>query len=156
MRFSILAEFFCGFAVLDDFLLRFCGFKYTPMPPSYISNTCRVNCMWRSPPLKRHKTNTYSWPLQFYRLLWLSLKAGTSLRRRKRYSSSHFESVDKILWWPFKWDLFSNTFNIYYILNICYILTLESTQALRNDLDQNTTPHGYIQVTCEYMRVTYG
>ena len=34
MRFSVLAEFFCGFAVLDDFFLRFCGFLYTPMPPS--------------------------------------------------------------------------------------------------------------------------
>ena len=62
------------------------------------NNTCTVNCTWRTPSLKGHKTNTYSWPLQSYRLLWLSLKADTSLRRRERYSSSHFESVDKILW----------------------------------------------------------
>ena len=62
------------------------------------NSTCTVNCIWRTPSLKGHKTNTHSWSLQSYRLLWLSLKADTSLRRRERYSSSHFESVDKILW----------------------------------------------------------
>ena len=54
---------------------------------SNIGNTCTVNCIWRTPSLKGHKTNTHSWSLQSYRLLWLSLKADTSLRRRERYSS---------------------------------------------------------------------
>ena len=51
------------------------------------NNTCIVNCIWRTPSLKGHKTNTHSWSLQSYRLLWLSLKADTSLGRRERYSS---------------------------------------------------------------------
>ena len=62
------------------------------------NNTCTVKCIWRTPSLKGHKTNTHSWSLQSYRLLWPSLKADSSLRRRERYSSSHFESVNKILW----------------------------------------------------------
>ena len=51
------------------------------------NNTCTVNCIWRTPSLKGHKTNTHSWSLQSYRLLWPSLKADTFLGRRERYSS---------------------------------------------------------------------